>query len=414
MQFPSCLPNPVELHAHCVILFQGAEIALGHVWKTFSGFSDHCFQLTAAIKKIWKESLLSNFWSKQTSQTQSTSSYEKIKREVPFREIKVDEVPYFFGVPEFVRGYEKNLLDSTSLSLTEENIATGNPLRGMAKVSSDSDLSQLSDSPTTFQTEQVDLKVLEVVGAELKLSVELLEEVKEKNSRSWNDDVILLDKLDNALECLKPNASKFEKSFEKAHCQIQQTMRDLQEARELIAADLCRKMRSEYRPNLDIRSDGHCLFSAIKSDQKLEKKAVEYRSLAAEYIRKHENDFHAAIDDAMKLKAVQDNLKDYENSEGGKQSCFDRLSEKLERAPTKADYYCGCLEQTNLWGGQIEITALSAALEVPILVFARKNSRRWEYVSGVGLGSNKFDYAKTVLLYYDSSHYQNLIKKEKQ
>lgn len=148
----------------------------------------------------------------------------------------------------------------------------------------------------------------------------------------------------------KPNRNKAKKERKEA-----ELLKKMAEA-ELEAKDLpnLRKKENEAlsllvdKANLQVHEippDGHCLYSAI-SDQlhqiySLEFSALQVRKKASEYIRSNPGDF----------------LPFLTNTTG------DMLSE------LEFQEYCDSIANSATWGGQIEITALSKAYEVPVTVF---------------------------------------------
>lgn len=92
---------------------------------------------------------------------------------------------------------------------------------------------------------------------------------------------------------------------------------------------------------LEVAADGHCLFSAIGCQLSPPKDHWQLRSLAAKYLTEHRSDFEHFID-----------------------------SEEISNLETSDKFveYCRRLESTGLWGGQVELEALSHALDVTITV----------------------------------------------
>ncbi|KAL2649629.1 hypothetical protein R1flu_017757 [Riccia fluitans] len=100
----------------------------------------------------------------------------------------------------------------------------------------------------------------------------------------------------------------------------------------------------------EIKSDGHCLYRAVEDQIALHPELVQYsyqelRRLAASYMRTHPEVFMPFIG--------------AESPEGEKPG--DTLQTKFER-------YCGEVETTAAWGGQLELGALSHALRKHIVV----------------------------------------------
>ncbi|KAI9503553.1 OTU protein [Coemansia spiralis] len=96
---------------------------------------------------------------------------------------------------------------------------------------------------------------------------------------------------------------------------------------------------------MDIRPDGHCLYSAfadqINTYHSQSTSYMEMRKRAAEYMRNHSDDFFPFM--------VHDNGDMFDSSD--------------------FDNYCNRIENTADWGGQQEITALSHALKLPVHIY---------------------------------------------
>lgn len=98
----------------------------------------------------------------------------------------------------------------------------------------------------------------------------------------------------------------------------------------------------------EVPADGHCLFASVADQLKVRhnitKTIKELRSAAAEHIRKHPNEFSPFLFDesTMTIKEIEP--------------------------------YCEELENTALWGGDLEITALSQIFDCPITVLINGQS----------------------------------------
>ena len=99
---------------------------------------------------------------------------------------------------------------------------------------------------------------------------------------------------------------------------------------------------------LEVSADGHCLFSAIGCQLDPPKNHWELRSLAADYLLKHQEEY--------------ENFIDYSD-------------EEEEEDSSKFINYCRKLESTGMWGGQIELQVLSRALNVSIIVLQSKGPK---------------------------------------
>ena len=93
---------------------------------------------------------------------------------------------------------------------------------------------------------------------------------------------------------------------------------------------------------LEVSADGHCLFSAIGCQLNPPMDHWQLRTLAATYLKEHRPDFEHFIE--MGEEEVSTSIDD-------------RFVE-----------YCRKLESTGMWGGQVELEALSHALNVTITV----------------------------------------------
>ena len=91
---------------------------------------------------------------------------------------------------------------------------------------------------------------------------------------------------------------------------------------------------------LEVAADGHCLFSAIGCQLDPPKDHWELRALASKYLLDHRCEYECFVD--------------YESSSGEHADKF------IE--------YCRKIGSTGLWGGQIELEALSRALNISITV----------------------------------------------
>ncbi|KAF5122744.1 hypothetical protein DV495_004185 [Geotrichum candidum] len=98
----------------------------------------------------------------------------------------------------------------------------------------------------------------------------------------------------------------------------------------------------------EVPADGHCLFASVADQLKVRhnitKTVQELRSAAAEHIRKHPNDFSPFLFDetTMTIKEIEP--------------------------------YCEELENTAIWGGDLEITAFSQIFDCPITVIINGQS----------------------------------------
>lgn len=123
----------------------------------------------------------------------------------------------------------------------------------------------------------------------------------------------------------------------------------------------------------EIKPDGHCLYRAIQ-DQLAHLSGgsspytyQELREMVAAYMRKHARDFLPFF--------LSDNQVDGDSD--------DLLAERFEN-------YCKEVESTAVWGGQLELGALTQCLKKPIMVYSGSFpdvEMGKEYKSGSGNGS---------------------------
>jgi hypothetical protein len=114
-------------------------------------------------------------------------------------------------------------------------------------------------------------------------------------------------------------------------------------------------------------------------------------------------------------------IDEYAAARGGWAKWMAELKEKdpLKQEPTVVDLYCDFLVNSSreengkekgqpLWGGVIELMALSQQLKVPILIFQPLNNpSKWQFYAKLG---TEFADREPMLLYYSGgNHYQSLI-----
>lgn len=100
---------------------------------------------------------------------------------------------------------------------------------------------------------------------------------------------------------------------------------------------------------IEIAADGHCLFSAIGCQLNPPQDHWQLRKLAAEYLKKNRNEFENFIE----------------------LDCFNG-DDVIEE--DSFDYYCKKLESTGMWGGQVELEALSKVLGISITILQSEGS----------------------------------------
>ena len=94
---------------------------------------------------------------------------------------------------------------------------------------------------------------------------------------------------------------------------------------------------------VEVAADGHCLFSAIGCQLNPPKDHWELRAVAAKFLLEHRSEFECFLD--------------FESTFEANDSNNDKYAE-----------YCRKIESTGMWGGQLELEALSRALDVTITV----------------------------------------------
>ena len=93
---------------------------------------------------------------------------------------------------------------------------------------------------------------------------------------------------------------------------------------------------------LEVSADGHCMFSAIGCQLDPPRDHWELRKMAAKYLRENEGEF--------------ENFIDFEDEKICAYNC------------NNFQFYCDKIESTGMWGGQMELEALSRALGITIVV----------------------------------------------
>ena len=94
---------------------------------------------------------------------------------------------------------------------------------------------------------------------------------------------------------------------------------------------------------VEVAADGHCLFSAIGCQLNPPKDHWELRAVAAKFLLEHRSEFECFLD-------------------------FESTAEASDSNNDKYAEYCRKIESTGMWGGQLELEALSRALDVTITV----------------------------------------------
>ncbi|KAJ3055141.1 OTU domain-containing protein 6B [Rhizophlyctis rosea] len=146
----------------------------------------------------------------------------------------------------------------------------------------------------------------------------------------------------------KPNRQKLRKErkaqqFEEMRRQAEEEAANTENTKEIEDAAIAKLIEPLALSIKQIPPDGHCLYNAVAHqlslhDQSDSKSYKELRHIAAEYMRKNPDDFMPFL----------------VNNQG---DCYNDAEYKQ---------YCNTVEETALWGGQLEIQALSKALGRPI------------------------------------------------
>lgn len=425
MNPPPIAPDGVENSPYLKIVYQTAGQFIGRVWTIVSETPHFLYQLLLSIKELVKKCLFpSEPKEKQHDGSKLSPSASKKgnnhEEKDPLGSLELDALYSGFD-PKLQSNKLSPLLNPNHIEnvlqdpLIEENDGLyfdGDPLDDMGAINSK--LSPVSLSSINEISQNIELgggeikdKILGCITDTLDSVKNLIEEIENKKSMSWKKCLDLIERMDLELEKLKIHASKVigipdESSF------AQEAMKKLETKRAEIEKVLCKQIQSHYVPNPAILEDGHCLFSSIDDLLKINKKPIYYRKLAVEYIRNHTDKFESAVKDVIKLPLIRATMENYTESQGGLQSCCDKLEQKLRRSLTAIDFYCDCLENTNLWGGNTEVLALSEQLQVQILIFTQQKNSTWRF--DLREGGGKFKQKTPLLLYYNGiNHYQSLI-----
>ncbi len=253
--------------------------------------------------------------------------------------------------------------------------------------------------------------ILMAAKADISRAQKLLTEMDQMIPLSIQEYMQAIEQVDRMFEEIKGFASQFVNTSPKNHQLVQKTMRDLSNKMDRLEEEMCEQVQASLKPNPAIGDDGHCLFRSI--DDQLSGSQDQhrtYREQAAHYIRENSEQFKESISDIFEnVVQGQRVLTEYQEKQGGDKEWQKKLQEKLQREPTLVDFYCDCLENTTLWGGQNELMALSIHLKTPIFVFTQ-NNQQWRF--DLKLGEKEFKNTPPILLYYNgANHYQSLISR---
>ncbi|OII75988.1 OTU-like cysteine protease family protein [Cryptosporidium andersoni] len=148
--------------------------------------------------------------------------------------------------------------------------------------------------------------------------------------------------------------------------------------------DIIEKLKKFNLSLYTIKADGNCLFGAIK--HQLEIKGIgnysikQLRNIAANYIQENRQDIEPFI-----LSAIEGSTVTFEE-------------------------YCNCLRNTNEWGGEVELVALSKSLKVPIVVICGLSYRNEYYGLEFENHSSSLYIVYHLYLYATGPHYNSTIE----
>ncbi|VFQ74705.1 unnamed protein product [Cuscuta campestris] len=209
-----------------------------------------------------------------------------------------------------------------------------------------------------------------------KLSTELKEgHARELASLGYNgnntnnkDNKGSLDNLVNAIagvsvNTAQPDQSKPSKSVKRREKRaqeeaareqrIKEEQSNIQSDRAIEDEKLVKKLGPLGLTVKQIKPDGHCLYRALEDQLSLHSKGtspysyLELRQLAAGYLRQHSSDY----------------LPFFLSEKGG-------LSSGDESGTKRFEDYCGEVESTAAWGGQLELGALTHVLKKHVVIYS--------------------------------------------
>lgn len=394
------------------------RLAFGYMWKTIHQIPNHLLHLILSIKgfvkNIFKKLVpvpkLGNIDLEPPVKKNLKKSEKGLLRkdhETPSKNVK--DVNAVQKIDAGKTGNPVQDVKSGSLLLDDDsNFELG--LMGLTHPCISNGMIQgvFEDIPEVMK--ELDKEIFDTAAGIVKPAQDLLKEVQGKKLVTLEDYLNAIELIELELANLTVHASQFE-TLPKAHSLVQITLKTLGNVTRALEEELCDKMMKQFKPNQKIGIEGDCLFEAIEDILKKRKKPKYYRELAADHIRKNAKKFKTGVLDAMASNQGKSRINTYIlNEHKDVDSWKKKAEEKLGKEPSKIDLYCDCLENTNLWGGLNELIALSTILEVPILVFTKKNALKWRL--DVKEGRSKFKDKTHVLLYYNGDdHYSNLIPK---
>lgn len=209
----------------------------------------------------------------------------------------------------------------------------------------------------------------EVSQLSLKLKEKHAEELSRLGFSSGNgNDKSNLDSLVNAIARVsvtsQPDRSKFKKANQKrmkrAQQEAEREKRIEAEQSDIVSDRMVEneKLETKLKPLgltvNEIKPDGHCLYRAIENQLGLLYGGTspytyqELREMAAAHMREHASDFLPFF--------LSENVVEEDDSD-------ESLAQKFEN-------YCKEVESTAIWGGQLEVGALTHCLKKHIMIFS--------------------------------------------
>lgn len=402
-------------------LKQGIGEAFGHAWKTICQIPSKLYQLSVSVGNVAKEcfiNLCNLGHPRMDSMPPNVSPGLGQNVETDTTETETTEDDREVGpilvktVPQEIKEEEG---EQTKETVTERSsTADSDPLVGMGAMAPELLNERMSliqkgiSGNAMFDIEKIENEILQTVQLIVKPANDLIKTIKMMKFANLARLLELREQLEKELEDLKGYASKFSTLSDlTGHKLVQDTLKALEDQTRLLDKNICTQVRRHYQPNPRIPADGHCLFWSIKSYLNSSENITYYRSLASHFISKNAQEFASGVRDAMVSDQGKKSLLSYAEKRGGVQAWKGEVGERLRRKPNFVDLYCDCLEKSNFWGGTNEVLAFSEALQVPILVFSRKDSLNWR--CDIVIGISKFKGTPPIMLYFHSNHYQDLI-----
>lgn len=389
--FLGCYEFSCELTA---LLRQEVKRTFGRAWQIIHHTAHQLYQLILLINKIASSCFAAVQEDSHPSPNPEFRNWKPLEKEKKYPRLNAQALCEFDSQEEDDSPY------------FPRNLNCEDPLNSMGAIAPLDPAMQLEaiDDENMKNGESLDLSIIDEI---VKPAQDLLKKMEISKPKTLQNYLNLTEQLSERHLLLQQFASTFEKTLPKGHELIQKTRESLETTRDKLEQQLSTQMKSNYQRNR-ILSDGHCLFRSIADQMENKKEPERYRQLAADFIRNNAADFKSGITDAASLSDVKKKMESYSKTQGKEGTWVKNLENTLGRTPTKLDFYCDCLENSNLWGGINEIMALSEVLEVPFLVFTQRQ-KTWRLEFQIGL--SKFQ-KRPILLYYNgTNHYQSLIPK---